>query len=433
MKRKSKVFVIIAFILIIPFLNYCKSYLYKELKISVPTAGNSWVINNISQNDQIITETGIVNWRDSSDRIRTFFHTDRTGPVIVAIRAKSNSAMSKIRVTLGNKTKKITLSNKNTDPLVLGAFEIEKPGYQWIEFQGIKKSGACYPDISDILIGGKAAEGEVHFIRDDFYFGRRGPSVHFSYEIPAVASDIVWFYNEITIPQGNDVQGSYYMANGFTDGYFGIQVNSDTERRILFSVWSPFKTDKPGDIPDEYKIILLKKGNDVITGEFGNEGSGGQSYRKFYWKADTTYGFLIKGEPSLNNSTDYTAYFFAPETGKWELIASFRRPKTTSYLKNLYSFLENFKTETGPVTRKGFYKNQWIRDINENWHELVNVKFTADATARKESRFDYSGGVENGAFYLKNCGFFNDKAEINQLFSRTAKGNPPQIDFSGLE
>jgi hypothetical protein len=285
----------------------------------------------------------------------------------------------------------------------------------------------------EIFISGSGSPGKISFVKDDIYFGRRGPSVHLRYDIPAEASDIEWFYNEIAIPEGNDVIGSYYMANGFADGYFGIQVNSPTECRILFSVWSPYKTDKPGDIPDEYKIILLKKGPDVISKEFGNEGSGGQSYRIFPWKTGTTYRFLLSGHPSVNNSTDYSAYFFAPETGQWQLIASFRRPKTNSYLKNLYSFLENFIPETGYVTRKGFYSNQWIYDTNGKWHELTTAKFTADATARKESRLDYSGGVENGLFFLRNCGFFSDKTEMDLKFSRPKTGNPPLIDFLVLE
>jgi hypothetical protein len=218
------------------------------------------------------------------------------------------------------------------------------------------------------------------------------------------------------------------MANGFTDGYFGIQVNSPVERRILFSVWSPYKSDNPGEIPDDCKIILLKKGENVVAGEFGNEGSGGQSYRKYMWKADQTYLFLLKGEPSVNNSTDYTAYFYAPEKGKWELIASFRRPKTTSYLKNLYSFLENFIPETGFITRKGFYSNQWICDKNGTWFELSSAKFTADATARKESRLDYAGGVNKGSFVLKNCGFFDERTQINTQLVRSETGNRPSID-----
>ena len=45
----------------------------------------------------------------------------------------------------------------------------------------------------------------------------------------------------------------------------------------------PFKTDNPKEIPDDHKITLNKVGQQVKTGEFGNEGSGGQSYMKYNW------------------------------------------------------------------------------------------------------------------------------------------------------
>jgi hypothetical protein len=98
--------------------------------------------------------------------------------------------------------------------------------------------------------------------------------------------------NEITVPAGNDPVGSYFMGNGFGEGYFGIQVNSAIERKVLFSVWSPFETDDPREIPDDKKIILLKKGKEVHAGEFGSEGSGGQSYLKYNWKAFDT-GIIV--------------------------------------------------------------------------------------------------------------------------------------------
>src|SRR5690606_38526648 len=157
--------------------------------------------------------------------------------------------------------------------------------------QGKEKSSAYIADVNEVLLGGSATTEKVYYVKDDFYWGRRGPSVHLNYEVPTT-EDILWFYNEITVPEGEDVLGSYFMANGFGQGYFGIQVNSEAERRILFSVWSPYETDDPSSIPDDYKIILLDKGEGVHAGEFGNEGSGGQSYRKFMWKAGTTYKFL---------------------------------------------------------------------------------------------------------------------------------------------
>ena len=263
-----------------------------------------------------------------------------------------------------------------------------------------------------------------------FYWGRRGPSVHLNYTMPA--SDITDFYSEITVPDGNDVIGSYFMANGFAEGYFGIQVNSLTERRILFSVWSPYVTDNPASIPPEFKITMLKKGSNVYTGEFGNEGAGGQSYLVYPWEAGMTYQFLLRGQPQSDNSTIYTAYFFAPEENKWMLIASFKRPATNTYLKRLHSFLENFITETGDQTRMAIYGNPWVRDNNGVWTPLTSARFTADQTARKRFRLDYAGGIQGNAFFLKNCGFFFPAITIDSQFNIEKPIIPPVIDFANL-
>lgn len=59
------------------------------------------------------------------------------------------------------------------------------------------------------------------------------------------------------------------MANGFGQGYFGIQVNSLTQRRVLFSVWSGFSTDDPNAVPAEYKVVLKKAGPGVTVNDFG--------------------------------------------------------------------------------------------------------------------------------------------------------------------
>ncbi|WP_372645954.1 DUF3472 domain-containing protein, partial [Ancylomarina sp.] len=280
--------------------------------------------------------------------------------------------------------------------------------------------------------GGEATSTGTDFVKEDFYWGRRGPSVHLSYTVPEETGDIRWFYNEIEVPEGNDVVGSYYMANGFGEGYFGIQVNSEIERRILFSVWSPYVTDNPNDIPEDEKIKLLKKGDEVKIGEFGDEGSGGQSYKVYNWKAEHKYRFLLGAKPGVDNSTDYTAYFYAPEIGKWELIASFRRPKTSTYITRPHSFLENFMTEMGQFTRKATYKNQWLRNADGKWFEMTEAKFTADATARKNSRLDYAGGSEGSHFFLKNCGFFSDRTTIDSFFKRNELGVEPDIDFEKL-
>jgi hypothetical protein len=221
------------------------------------------------------------------------------------------------------------------------------------------------------------------------------------------------------------------MANGFAEGYFGIQVNSASERRVLFSVWSPFRTDDPKNIPADQRILMRKKGADVYSGEFGNEGSGGQSYLKYNWKAGNHYKFLLKGEPA-NEYTIYSAWFFAPEKNEWMLIASFARPKTNTYLKRFHSFLENFIPDHGNKVRRALYGNQWIRTSDDRWIELNKATFSYDNTAAKGYRMDYAGGVEDQQFFLKNCGFFNTYTTYRSIFERPKTHLPPDIAFDKL-
>lgn len=403
-----------------------------SLDIHIPLAGNAWVLEDPEASANLILETGLTNWSDPTQTIGVFFHLARTGRIQIAIRARLQNGTSVLKCTFGGESREITLDNTDWEIIQVGTFEVTQAGYQRLEIQGESHTGPDFAEIETVLLGGEAAKGEVHFIKDEFYWGRRGPSVHLWYPQADGVEQVEWFYNEITVPKGQDVIGSYFMANGFSEGYFGFQVNSDTERRILFSVWSPFQTDNPNDIPEDQKIRLLKKGRDVYTGEFGNEGSGGQSFLRYPWRAGLTYRFLLRGHPSTPGNTDYTAWFYAPEAGQWMLIASWRRPLTNTYLTGLYSFLENFIPETGVISRYARYGNQWVRDTRGQWHELTQTRFTADATARKGNRLDYTGGLENGAFFLKNCGFFNERTNIDTDFERPATGKQPRVDLESL-
>ena len=148
-----------------------------------------------------------------------------------------------------------------------------------------------------------------------FYWGRRGPSVHLRYSVPQ-GKALTYAYSELTVPETLDPLGTFYMANGFGEGYFGMQVNGPSERRVLFSIWSPFRTDNPREIPADQRIVALGKGNGVHLGEFGNEGSGGQSYLIYPWKAGRTYRFLTEVIPTGNQETTYTSWFGDKERNK---------------------------------------------------------------------------------------------------------------------
>ena len=402
-------------------------------KLTVPVGGNSWITTHSKSGNEEITANGWQNWSESETVFSTYVYLAKSGNLSLSAVFNVPTGESKINCTIDGVAKTLKISGANKESKI-GEWAIKKAGYVRIDLKGLSKSGAVFASIANLLISGSAVDEKTAFVKNNqgnfFYWGRRGPSVHLNYDTSQMG-EIEYFYSEITVPAGNDVIGSYFMANGFGEGYFGIQVNSPNERRVLFSVWSPFETDDPKSIPPDKKIILLKKGKDVITGEFGNEGSGGQSFLRYNWKVGETYKFLLRGVPVKNNYTNYTAWFYADN--QWRLIASFSRPATNTYLTGLYSFLENFVPETGNIARKAYYQNQWVRMKNGEWKSITNAKFTYDNTAKQGYRLDYSGGEENGKFYLRNCGFFNDKTPYQSVFSHSANTSMPNINLSKLE
>jgi hypothetical protein len=399
----------------------------------IPVGGNTYLTSENRTKDKISSRR-ILRWTDPETIISTYFKVDKPGAVMLELSVEPSEEEAKIKVTMEGGSREVDIPSQ-AKSINIGKFEINNPGYVRVDFQGIKGGSPNYATINEVIV--KSADSlNIVFVKDNeanrFYWGRRGPSVHLTYNLPE-DKDFKWFYNEIVVPEGEDPIGSYFMANGFGEGYFGIQVNSEEERRVLFSVWSPFKTDDPSEIPQDQQIKLIKKGTDVYTGEFGNEGSGGQSYYRYNWKAGNTYRFLNSVEPDGKGNTVYTAWFFAPEVGEWKLIASFLRPKTDTWYKRPHSFLENFADTKGYIERKAFYQNQWARNAQGGWVELDGARFTGDDIARRGYRVDYAGGLEGNRFFLKNGGFFNEAVEIASNFKRVKSNNPPEIDFQSLK
>lgn len=397
---------------------------------SIPAGGNCFQVDSpatVEQEEE--------HWNTAFQKKLFYFHSDRSVEAELSVNLGVPEGKSRIQIIAGKKNFTPFIAGKDSQWVKIGNISLVK-GYNRVEFTGIHKEGEVFANLYALGINSLTDSLSLSFVKDNqdnrFYWGRRGPSVHLSYDIPK-ETEVEYFYNEVTVPVGYDPEGSYFMANGFGEGYFGIQVNGPEERRILFSVWSPFKTDRPGEIPESDRIVLLSKGDQVHTGEFGNEGSGGQSYFRFPWKAGTTYRFLLKGTPDGTGNTIYTAWFFAPEVSGWKLIAGFRRPKTDHYLTRFHSFLENFDDRNGYLVRKGCYANQWYRDRTGSWHPVSTARFTGDDIARRSYRLDFSGGTEQDGFFLQNGGFLDSHTKINSVFGlKSLPANAPDIDFNSL-
>lgn len=372
----------------------------------------------------------IRNWKNSESVLSFYFRTRKAGSMNVALQAKGHSL---VEVSMLGEKRNILLNSDTLVRVELGMFNVEQPGYVKMDVRGVEiYDGHDFGNVPAVIVGGDAAP--VVCVNQDFstHFGRRGPSVHLNYQLPD--EDVEWFYNEVVVPADGDIPGSYYMACGFGEGYFGMQNNTPLKRRVLFSVWSPYQTDNAAEIPDSLRVTLVKKGADVAVNDFGNEGSGGQSYMHYDWKAGEKCRFLMRVRPDGDGNTVYTAYFFDNAKGKWSLVASFRRPKITTWYTHAYSFLENFVPEMGYINRKAIYGNQWARTTEGKWVPVTIARFTCDATGRQSMRLDYKGGIEGDDFYLSMGGFFDDYMKSDTRLDRAGNvTEAPDVDFSTLE
>lgn len=229
--------------------------------LQLPIAGNTYA-QNVSGRRGPITINGIEGWTQGETRFDTYLRINRPGTIQLALNAKTDGE-SGLQVSLNGKDKMVTVKGNAWQRYEAGEWKVSDTGYLKITLSGLSKSGERFADISGYEIGGTAINAKTAYVKNNegnfFYWGRRGPSVHLNYPF-ADTVKAKWFYNEVTVPDGQDVLGSYFMAAGFGEGYFGMQVNSATERRILFSVWSPYSTDDPKSIPQDQRILLLKKG-----------------------------------------------------------------------------------------------------------------------------------------------------------------------------
>ena len=417
---------------ILLFIGICLSFtvaMGQARKHLVNLSGNSYVVEE--RDGATITNEGLTNWVGEGSKINTYVYFSKPQTISVSIKGTVEEGKSVIKLSANGESRLVELKQGNFETLV-GDFEVKKTGYIPFTLEGVSKSGKVFASVESLIV--ETDDDALVYVHDfSDYWGRRGPSVHLNYEMPS--ETIEWFYNEVTVPEGNDVLASYYMANGFGEGYFGMQANSPTERRVLFSVWSPFDTQDPSLIPDSLQIKMIRRGEGVHVGEFGNEGSGGQSYLRYDWKAGNTYKFLTQIKPTGKGSTIYTSYFYATDEGRWRLIASFLRPETVTHYERAHSFLENFSPEQGYLTRKVYFGNQWYRTIDGEWIAGSKSSFSHDATAKQGVRIDYKGGYEQdeNKFYLQNCGFFSDSTPFGSKFELQPKSDAPMIDFELLE
>jgi hypothetical protein len=373
-----------------------------------------------------ISPSGITRWTDPRLKVLWFgdIRTAATVNASVELRLPTN-ATSRLRLTVAGQSHNAKVRGAGTNLVTahFGSFEIKEPGYQRFQLESLNPAGELAGNIEALVLHG-VSTNDTHF---NFKSRRNAASVHLTYPNPK-GTDVAAFYCEMTGVE--DPIATYYMACGWHRGYFGMQVNSKTERRIIFSVWdSGNEAVSRGKVADSNRVTLVAKGDGVFSGDFGNEGTGGHSHLKYNWKTGEKQRFIVTAQPTNNTFTIFSGYWFHPEKKAWMLISSWRAPKDGGWLRGLYSFSENFGGNNGHLVRKALYGNQWILTDKGEWLEVTTAGFSHDSTGRSD-RLDRFMGVENGQFFLSHGGFIKGFTKHGEKFTRPATGQPPaDLDF----
>ncbi len=394
-------------------------------ELNVPAA-TAYVEPN-ETNVRVHERGGVIEWKGDTQHIVWFGKFSSAGEIQASVNVKlAQGAETKLRLTVGETSREASAKASGTEPIKLnfGTFPIKESGYHRFQLESLNGE-ADNGQIESLQLVGDIID-TAHFNLDP---RRNAASVHLAYPLPR-ETKVMRFYTEVTAV--TDPTHSFYMACGFHRGYFGMQVNSPTERRIIFSIWDAgngANANARDEVAKSNRVELLEKGPAVHANDFGGEGTGGHSHLTFDWKTGVPQKFLVEAQPE-NKDTIFSGYYFRPDNQQWMLIARMRAPKDGGYLRGLHSFSENFWGSNGQTQRKSLFGNQWVQSPNGQWTELTKASFSHDPTG-KENRLDRFMGVEEEQFFLSHGGFVDGFTKFGELFERSARGHSP--DIKGIE
>ena len=182
-----------------------------------PADGGAWIAR----------DSGITGWDDPAQKIRWFGELKNAGDLACTVQLHLPAGqISKLRLTVAGAAHEITATGAATPTTVdFGTFAIAAPGYQSFTLESLNAKGAGAGDVVSLKLDGPAAV-DAHFNLKE---RRNTASVHLAYPTAGI-TNIDAFYCEVT---GVETPlWTYFEACGWHRGYFGMQVNSPTERRI---------------------------------------------------------------------------------------------------------------------------------------------------------------------------------------------------------
>lgn len=252
---------------------------------------------------------------------------------------------------------------------------------------------------------------------------RAARSVHLQWSSPETEV----FYLEAKVTESTP--GSYFMACGWSGGYFGIQELRDRKTVAIFSVWDPTKGDDPNAVKPEERVELLHEGEGVRIKRFGGEGTGGQCMIDFPWTVGATVQFLVRAE-AHGPKTAYSGWLYDAARGGWRHLVTFRTRAAGKLLRGLYSFVEDFRRDHRSVdeVRRAEFGSGWTKRGTGDWQPLTQARFTASRAAW-EARDNINAGPAGLGYFLATGGATTRTAELGAPLPAIAAGAKPPADL----
>ena len=313
-----------------------------------------------------------------------------------------------------NLKKKLTFKGTGkSDSLFVANILVPNTGYFRYELKPISNPASAIK-INSLVFKSLQPNGQVN--QTDY---QSSPSVHLSFSTTApTTKSYNWIYQEILVPKGGDPLATYYMSLGFFRGYMGIQTNSTTERRVLFSVWDSKDAENDKSITKQDFVSFVDKDEATTINSFGGEGTGGQSYVKTAdWKTDEPVKFIMNIKAEDNNSVLLSAWYQL-KGQDWKYVATWRAPKEHRMFDGFYSFIENFGHTNGQLRREAYYYNAWGKEASTGkWLNFNKVRFS-NTDGKVGQRVDFEQGVSPkfaDRFYMSSGGYTPTLKTANEI------------------
>jgi hypothetical protein len=241
---------------------------------------------------------------------------------------------------------------------------------------------------------------------------RAARSVHLMYTAP----EGDWYYNELTIERSTP--NSYFMACGFSHGYYGLQELKGGKKVAIFSIWDPGKQNDPKSVDAKDRVEVLYHAEDVRVDRFGGEGTGGKSFLDLPWKLGETYRFAVHATVE-GKKTSFAAWLYLNDSKTWKHLTTFRTITGGDNLKGYYSFIEDFRRDGKSATeiRRAAYTNGWVHSMKGDWLPLTEARFTADRTPTD----NIDAGPTDTGFFLQTGGETKNHTPLKSKMAREAK------------